>query len=133
MSFGSFFNTLFAKAEAVIQSVEPVATPLIHLAEEAAPVVKAIVPQAAPVIDTITAAKNSITAVAPNAVNDATSAIALAKQTAADIGPTLLALEQAISNLFHVEVTAQSVVLTPKTTAATVPAVPASAPAPAAS
>lgn len=129
MSFASFFETLFTTAEKALTEITPIVQPVVTAAEELAPIVKTIVPSAAPVIDVVTAAKNSIEAVAPTAVQDATAAINVARQAYTDLGPAVAALEASIGSLFHVTATPQAIVLTPKTTAATVPAAtPSTAP-----
>jgi hypothetical protein len=122
MSFS--FSALFASAENALKALAPIAGPVISAAEAAAPVVEALVPSTAPVITAIEAGAASITAIAPTAINDANALITAGKQAYSDIGPQLAKLEEALAGLFHFSTVGQSVVLTPKTTAATAPVAP---------
>ena len=123
MSFS--FASLFASAEAAFSSFQTVAAPLESLAAAAAPVVESLVPSSIPIINGIEAGAASIAAVAPNALTDATAAINVGKQIIADGAPLLTQLEGIFGSLFHTSTAPGGVVvLTPKTTAATVPAVP---------
>ena len=123
MSFS--FASLFATAEAAFSAFQSVAGPLESLASTAAPVVEALVPSSVPVISGIEAGAASIAAVAPNALTDAKLAISVGKQIVSDGGPLLSKLESICDSIFHVSTAPGGVVvLTPKTTAATVPAAP---------
>ncbi len=125
MSFS--LASLFASAESALASFETVAAPLQSVASSLVPVVETLAPSTAPTINAVTAGSASIAAVAPAAVQDVTSAIAAGKQAYADIGPAITGLEAIYDKLFHVTAAPGGVViLTPKTTAATVPAPAAS-------
>jgi hypothetical protein len=129
MSFS--FSAFFAAAESALASAYTVAKPIVALVRQAEPIVEAFVPSSVPVIIGIEAGVKSIEAMAPNAVRDATNVIAAGRSAYADIAPSLLALETAFSDLFHMNVMpgGQTIILTAKTSAATA-AVPAIPPAP---
>ena len=121
MSFS--FSALLTSAESAFKSFETVATPLIGLAETAAPIVETLVPSSAPIISAVEAGAASIAAVAPSALNDAQAAIAVGKQVIADGNPLLTQLEGLFSSLFHTTAApGGAVLLTPVTSAATAPA-----------
>ena len=123
MSFS--FASLFASAKSAFTSFQSVAAPLESLASTAAPVIEELVPSSVPIISGIEAGAASIAAVAPNALSDATAAINVGEQIIADGHPLLTQLEAIFGNLFHASTAPGGVViLTPKTSAATVPAAP---------
>lgn len=122
------FASLFAAAESAFVSFQTVAKPLESIAQTAAPIVEALVPSTVPVISAVEAGAASIAAVAPNALSDATAAISVGKQIVADGSPILTELEGIFSSIFHATpAPGGAVLLTPKTTAATIPAAPGAA------
>lgn len=125
MSFS--FSALFASAESALAAFAPVAKPIIAAAQAAAPVVEALVPSTIPAITAVEAGAASISAIAPTAMQDATVLIGAGRQAYADLGPSLAGLEKSLSGLFHMTSAGQSVILTPKTTSATIPAAPGKA------
>ena len=121
MSFS--FASLLSAAESAFASFQSVAKPLEAVATTAAPVVEAVFPATTPAISAVEAGAASIAAVAPNALADASAAISVGKQIVADGAPLLTQLEGLFSGLFHLSTAPGGVVvLTPKTSAATVPA-----------
>lgn len=124
MSFS--FSGMFAALKSAIETVAPVLVPLENIATTLAPVVATMIPATAPAISAIEAGAASIKAIAPTAVQDVTAAIAVGEQMVKDGGPLLVQLEAMFAKLFHMHVVpgGQTIVLTAKTTAATVPATP---------
>jgi len=122
MSFS--FSALFASAENALKALAPA----IPAVEAIAGVTETLVPSTAPVINAVEAGAASISALAPTAVQDATAMINAGRQAYTDLGSPLMALEQSLASLFHFSTVGQSVVLTPKTTAATAATAPVSPP-----
>lgn len=120
MSFS--FASLLASAESALASIMPVIQPLEKIATTLAPVVETLIPATAPIINAVEKGAASITAIAPTAVQDATTVIAVGKKIVSDGAPLLAELEAVFNSIFHVQQAGQSIVLTPKTTAATAPA-----------
>lgn len=125
MSFWTNFDGFFALAEKAYQTVAPEIGPAINLAEEGASVVSALVPSAAPAINTVELAAKSVAAVAPTAIADAAGLIADGRAAAANLGPALSTVVASLEGLFHATpAPGGAILLTPKTTAATVPVAP---------
>ena len=132
MSFWDNFEGFFTAAEKAYTTVSPEIGPAIALAKEGASVVSALVPSAAPAIATAELAANSIAAVAPTAFAEASTLVADGRAAVATLGPSLTAAVTALEGLFEATPgPGGAILLTPKTTAATVPA--AAAPTPPAS
>ena len=125
MSFWTNLEGFFASAEKAYQTVAPEIGPAINLAKEGASVVSALVPSAAPVINTVELAANSVAAVAPTAIADASAIIADGRAAVANLGPSLASVWSSLDGLFHATPgPGGAILLIPKTSAATVPAVP---------
>ena len=123
MSFWTNLEGFFTSAEKAYQTVSPEIGPAISLVEEGASVVSALVPSTAPIINTVELAANSVAAVAPTAITDAQSIIADGRAAVANLGPSLSAVLASLEGLFHATpAPGGTIVLTPKTSAATVPA-----------
>lgn len=115
MSIESFFEGLWSKATALATAAEPIVQELAPAAQAVGSVASALVPSIAPEIA-------AVTALAPSAISDVASVVAAGKSAATAMGPAITDLETAITNLFHITPTPTGVVLTAKTTTATVPA-----------
>ena len=123
MSFWSNFEGFFAAAEKAYTTISPEIGPTIKLAEEGASVVETVFPSTAPVITTVELAANSVAAVAPEAISKASTLIADGRAAFAALGPSLAAAAAALEGLFHATpAPGGTIILTPKTSAATVPA-----------
>lgn len=118
----SFFSDLLADAKAALA----VAQPIITIAEDAAPVIATAFPSAAPVINAAEAGAAMIEKAAPGVVAGATSLITQGEALMASAGPELLQLEAIFKGLFTRSPVPQAVVLTPTTSAASVPSTTAS-------
>ena len=124
MSALSFLESLWSNAEKVATAAEPALIAGEPAAVTLAPVVEALAPSTAPVINAISGAAAAVTALAPSAINDVKTITAAARQTSSDIGPALAGIEAAAMSLYHIFVhpVSGAVIMTPKTTTATIPA-----------
>lgn len=104
MSFS--FENLWSAAETVM-------TDVLEAEESIAPIVAAI-PGAAPIVQKVTDAASAVNA-----------AVTAGKSLVEAMGPMASELQSILAQLFHVTVTPGALVLTPKTSAATVPVAPA--------
>ena len=118
----SFFSDLLAGFKTAITTVESVAGPAITIAEGAAPIVEAAIPSTAPVITAVEGAVSSVTALAPSAISSASSAISAIESIIAAGSAEVKQLEALFGSLGKATTVGQAVVVTPTTTAATVPA-----------
>ena len=111
MSFS--FLSVFATIVNAIKTEAPVIEEAIPVAEGAASIVASVVPKSAPII-------NAVESVAPAVVNDVSTLVGRGKTLLAD--PAVVELESIFAQLVHWTPTPQGGVVTPTTTAATIPA-----------
>ena len=130
MSFS--FSGLLAWGKTALSTVAADAAPILQAGEALAPVIS-LIPGAGPIIAQVEAGAASIATIAPTAVADATAVFTAGEKIVSDMTPELTQLEAAFESIFHVNaLPGGTVVLTPKTSSATVPvtAIPASPTAP---
>jgi len=121
----TFFGKLATAAKAAITDIQP----FVPIAQEIGGAVGALVPGAAPVIAGIEAGAASIAALAPAAVQNAQTAITAVESIAAAASPEFTTLESWFDKIFHITPVPGGVVLTAKTSTATVPTTAALTPA----
>ena len=111
MSFS--FSSMFTTIENAVKTAAPVVEAAIPVAEGAASIVAATVPSTAGVITTVET-------VAPAVVNDVSALVGQGKSLLAN--PAVAELESIFAQLVHWTSVPQGGVVTPTSTAATVPA-----------
>ena len=118
----SFFSDLLAGFKTAITTVESVGGPILSVVEGAAPIVEEAFPQTIPVIGVVEGAVASVTKLEPSAVSSAGSAISAIESIIAAGSAEVQQLEALFGSLGKATTVGQAVVVTPTTTAATVPA-----------
>jgi hypothetical protein len=125
----TFLEGLFTDVENAYTKVQPFIAPAVQLGEEILPAV-GLIPGAAPFVAGAQAAATALTNVAPTAITDVQALVTEGRQIMTDLGPAGARLSTIFGTLFSKGVVGQTVVLAPTTTAPTVPATTALAPAP---
>lgn len=125
----TFLEGLFTDVENAYTKVQPFIAPAMQLGQEVLPIV-ALIPGASPFVVGAETAATAITNVAPTAIADVQALVTRGRQIITDLGPAGTELSSIFGSLFSKGVVGQTVVLAPTTTAPTVPAATALAPAP---
>ncbi len=118
-----FWTNLVSGFKNAVSVVEADAGPAIPVIETLAPVVAQAFPKTAPAIGAASTVVNQVSALAPSAIQNAKTAITSIEALIASGSEEVKQLGVLFGSLGHVTTVGQSIVVTPKTTAATVPAV----------